>query len=242
MDKINIRGVNFDNVTLDDAVDKVMSFTEGNKNCFVVTPNSEIVQACIEDSSVKNIINSADLCIPDGIGVVYASRILRRPLKGKVAGFDLATALLPAMAKKRTRLFLLGSAPGIAETAAEKMKEKNPGLIICGIADGYFKDEKPIIEMINNSGAEIVFVCLGAPKQEKFMMRNRDKIKTKAMLGLGGSLDVFAGNVKRAPDIFINLGLEWFYRLIKQPKRFFRMLKLPKFLFGTIWYSMFSKS
>lgn len=241
IERIRIRGVDFDNVTMEEAVNKVLGFIKGDKTCLVVTPNSEIVQMCIENQEINKLINSADLCIPDGIGVVYASKILHKPLKQKVAGFDLAAALLPVLEENGTRLFLFGAAPGVAETAAEKMKEKHKNLNICGMANGYFKDEAPIIESINNSGAEVVFVCIGAPKQEQFMARNKDKITAKVMLGLGGSLDVFAGNVQRAPDIYIRLGLEWFYRLIKQPKRIGRMMKLPKFLFGTILVSITGK-
>ena len=142
------------------------------------------------------------------------------------------------MEKGGTKLFLLGGAPGVADKAAAKMKEKYPGLDICGTNDGYFEESEPIIQKINDSGAQVVYVCLGAPKQEKWMAQHRHSIKAKVMLGLGGSLDVFAGNVKRAPDIYIKLGLEWFYRLVKEPWRYKRMMKLPQFLFGTIVYKI----
>lgn len=234
MDKINIRGVMFDNVTLPEAVERVLQFLEGDRPSIVVTPNSEIVQMCLEDADTMEVVRQADLTIPDGIGVVYASRILGTPLKQKVAGFDLAGALLPKLAQKGKRLYLLGGAPGVAEQAAVKMQQQYPGLIVCGTHDGYFKEDMPVIYEINESGADILYVCLGAPKQERWMVANRDQLHVKAMLGLGGSLDVFAGNVKRAPDIFVKLGLEWFYRLVKEPWRYKRMAKLPKFLVGTI--------
>ena len=120
------------------------------------------------------------------------------------------------------------------ELAAEKLLEKYPGINFVGIRDGYFKDDEAVIAEINASGAEILFVCLGAPKQEKWMAQHKEKLGTHLMLGLGGALDSYAGTVKRAPKIFIKLGLEWFYRLIKEPKRAGRMMALPKYMFAVI--------
>jgi len=131
-------------------------------------------------------------------------------------------------------VFFLGAKPGVGDLAAEKLLEKYPGINFSGIRDGYFKDDDEVIEAINASGAEILFVCLGAPKQEKWMAKNRDKINVRLMLGLGGALDSYAGTVKRAPKIFIKLGLEWFYRLIKEPKRAGRMMALPKYMFAVM--------
>ena len=122
------------------------------------------------------------------------------------------------------------------------MKEKYPELCICGTLDGYIKDEAAVISRIHDSGADILFVCLGVPKQEEFMFRNKSQLGTKLCCGFGGSLDIFAGTAKRAPKIFIKLGLEWLYRLISEPSRFFRMLSLPKFLFGTIIYRISGKN
>ena len=239
MQRVPIGKVYFNNVTLDQAIDEVMSYLHGAENHAVVTPNSEIAQLCARDAALLEIINSADLVVPDGIGVIYASRILGRPLSQKVAGIELAAGILPRLKEEAFRLFLLGGKPGIAQQAKEKIEEKYPN-IICGVHDGYFKDDRQVIDEINQSGADMVFVCLGAPKQEIWMYENKDKLKVKAMLGLGGSLDVFAGQAKRAPQIFIKLGLEWLYRLLKEPWRIGRMMKLPQFLFGIIAYR-FSK-
>ena len=236
MSKVEIRGVLFDNVDMDQATGRVLQLLEEDGCHIVVTPNSEIAQMCIEDERLRKVINGADMSVPDGIGVLYASKILKRPLKQKVAGVDLAKSLLPVMAEKGISLFLFGAKQEVVESAEGKIKNDYPGINICGINNGYFDSDKEIIEKINNSGADIVFVCLGAPKQEFWMYENRGAINAKVMIGLGGSLDVFSGKAKRAPDIFIKLGLEWFYRLLKEPKRFFRMLKLPKYLFGTIIY------
>ena len=132
------------------------------------------------------------------------------------------------------RLYLLGSKPGIAELAAKKMLEKCPNLCICGMADGYFKDEAEVVRKINEAQADALYVCLGAPKQEKFMQTHQNELNVKLMIGLGGTLDGIAGTVKRAPRWMIRLQLEWLYRLIKEPKRIGRMMRLPKFIFAAL--------
>jgi len=176
-------------------------------------------------------VNHATLVLPDGIGIIHAAKILGEKLCGKVAGIDFAENLVSAMAKEDMRLFLLGAKPGVAEKAGRNLCEKYPGIVIAGCRDGYFSDEQEVIDAVNAcGGADAVFVCLGAPKQEIFISEHIDEIHATIFCGLGGSLDVFAGEVKRAPTIFIKLGLEWLYRLIKQPSRFVRMLCLPKFM------------
>lgn len=232
--RIGILDVGFDNVTLDEAVSIARGFLAGDGVHCVVTPNPEIVYMCRTDMALREAVNQADLVLPDGIGVVYASRILGRPLKGKAAGIDFAARLAAAMAEDGRSLFLLGAKPGIAEKAAEALRAENPGLIIAGTADGYFKEDGPVVARINESGAAAVFVCLGAPKQELWMHKNRSTLKASLLVGLGGSLDVFAGEASRAPEWMIRLGLEWFYRLVKEPKRIGRMAKLPLFLLAVI--------
>ncbi|SMC47848.1 WecB/TagA/CpsF family glycosyltransferase [Papillibacter cinnamivorans] len=232
--RIGILDVGFDNVTLDEAVSAARGFlAEGGSHC-VVTPNPEIVYMCRTDRALAEAVNGADLVLPDGIGIVYASRILGRPLKGKTAGIDFAVRLTAVLAEEGRSLFLLGAKPGIAERAAEALRTANPGLIIAGTADGYFKDDGPVVARINESGAQAVFVCLGAPKQELWMRKNRNALQASLLVGLGGSLDVFAGEASRAPEFMIRLGLEWFYRLLKEPRRIGRMAKLPLFLLAVI--------
>jgi N-acetylglucosaminyldiphosphoundecaprenol N-acetyl-beta-D-mannosaminyltransferase len=188
----------------------------------------------MHNDELRAILNGADLVLPDGSGVVLGAKILGTPLKQKVAGVDFADELLDVLAETGHSLYLLGSKPGIAEQAAEKMVEKHPGLRIAGLHDGYFQDEGPIIEAVNASGAAVLFVCLGAPKQEQFMVRHLQDLHVHFMIGLGGSLDSFAGTVKRAPKWMIRLNLEWLYRLIKEPWRFKRMLRLPKFVWAVV--------
>jgi len=230
--KINILGVNIDNLSFNDTFNKAKQLLESNETDLIFTPNPEIIMLAQNDENFRNILNSASICTPDGIGVVYGAKILKTPLVERVAGFDLATSLIGHAAESGKSIFLFGAAPNIAETAAEKLREKYPNLKITGTRNGYFTENETdeIVNQISNSNADILFACLGAPKQEKWLYDNRDKLNVKLALGLGGALDVFAGNVKRAPKIFIKLNLEWFYRLLKQPTRIKRFMALPKFI------------
>ncbi len=237
MEKINILGVNVDKVTNTEAVDAVMHMLDAPGNHAVFTPNSEIILMGYKDEEFCDMLNCADLLTADGIGVVYASKILKNPLKERVAGYDVACGVLDKIAESGHRLYLFGGKPGVAELAEGKIKEKYPLLNIVGRRNGYFSPEETdgIIDDINASGADLVFVCLGAPTQEKWISKNMHKLSCHVMMGIGGSLDVFAGMVERAPDVWCNLGLEWMYRLIKEPWRIGRMMALPKFGFTVLF-------
>lgn len=230
-DKVNILGVNVDMVTIDEAAEEIYSFLATDSMHSVYTPNSEIIMLAYKDSEFADLLNRSDLLTADGIGVVYASKILKKPIKERAAGYDIARKVLKKLDGSDYKLFLFGGKPGVAEEAKANLEKEYTGLKIVGTRNGYFKsdEEAGIIDEINASGTDIVFVCLGAPAQEKFIDRNRDKLKTKAALGIGGSLDVFAGKVERAPEFWQKAGLEWFYRLMKEPKRIGRMMALPKF-------------
>ena len=228
--KIDVMGVKFDNVTMQEALDRARELIARPGADYCVTPNAEIVYEAMHDADFAGLVNDAALVLPDGVGVVLGAKILKTPLKQKVAGIDFAANLLGVLEQTGGRLYLLGSKPSVAEQAAEKMLEKHPRLQICGMADGYFKDEAPVVEKINAAKPDVLFVCLGAPKQEKFMRAHQQDLQVSFMIGLGGSLDGFAGNVRRAPKWMIKLQLEWLYRLLKEPKRIGRMMRLPKFL------------
>lgn len=239
-EKINVRGVLFDSVSAAEALDVCREFLEEGGAKTVFTPNSEIVQACVENEKLRDTVNSADLVIPDGAGVVLASKLLKTPLaKGKVAGIELFEAILAHCADESVPVFLLGGKPGVAEEAAEKLKEKYPSLTVAGTRDGYFEKIGPesdgVVETIKSSGARFCGVCLGAPAQENWISENKGKFGDMLLGGFGGSLDVFAGRVKRAPKFFIKLRLEWLYRLFKQPSRIGRMMKIPKLLIGCLF-------
>jgi N-acetylglucosaminyldiphosphoundecaprenol N-acetyl-beta-D-mannosaminyltransferase len=226
----DILGVAFDDVTLAQAVADGIALAEAPGFSYAVTPNPEIVNLARGDKDYAQILAQASLVLPDGIGVVYAAKILGRPLQGRVPGIDFASGLLAELAKTGGRLFLLGAKPGVAEQAGENLKKAYPGLVICGTHDGYFSDDQAVVDAIRESKAQVAFVCLGAPKQEKWMAAHGPATGAHLMVGLGGALDVYAGNVKRAPAVWQKLGLEWCYRLLRQPSRAGRMAKLPLFL------------
>ena len=232
--RTDIMGVAFDNVTMEEALDRGMALIAQGGPHLVVTPNAEIVQQARGDEEFAALIREADLVIPDGVGVVYASKILGRPLKGRVPGVDFAAGLMDRMAKSGHRLFLLGARPGVAEEAAARLAAAHPGLVVCGTHDGYFQDDGPVAEAIRASGAHVVFVCLGAPKQEKWIKKNGEATGASLLIGLGGSLDVFAGKVERAPEAWQKVGMEWLYRAMKEPARLKRVAKLPLFLCSAV--------
>lgn len=232
--KIDVMGLKFDSMTMDEALSRAEALLRGEKAAYAVTPNAEIAYEALHDVQLREMLNGADLMLPDGAGVVLASKLLRTPVKQKVAGVDFAAGLLGILERNGQSLYLLGGKTGIGELAAQKMLEAHPQLRIAGIADGYFQDEAPVIAKINASGADALFVCLGAPKQERFMVQHQQELHVHLMAGLGGSLDAFAGTVQRAPAWMIRLNLEWLYRLIREPKRFRRMLRLPKYLWAVM--------
>lgn len=228
--RVDVLGVGFDNMTMEQAVTEGERLLSAEGAHYAVTPNPEIVEVCREDRSAMEAVNGADLVLADGIGVIYGAKMLGTPLKGRVTGIGFAQGLMGRMAENGKSLYLLGAKPGVAEKAAEKLEAQYPGLKIAGTHDGYFQEDGPVIEAIRSSGADAVFVCLGAPKQEKWMQKNGEATGAHLLVGLGGCLDVFSGEVQRAPEVFQKLGLEWLHRLAKNPSRIGRMMKLPLFL------------
>ena len=242
-EKINVRGLLFDNVTKAEAVELIASRLEAGVTTVVITPNAEIVQSCVENEEMFRIVSSADVLLADGIGIIKAARILGTPIKEKVAGVEMGEALFERLRKHR--FFLFGGKEGTAESAASKMAEKY-GTDFAGCRHGYFaktgKENDETVEAINKSGADVLYVCLGSPVQEKWIWDNAERLENvKLILALGGSLDIYAGNAKRAPKFFIKTGTEWLWRLICQPSRFVRMTALPKFYFGTWIYKLKKK-
>lgn len=232
--RIDVLGVGFDSLTMDEAVQRGMALMAEKRAAWVVTPNPEIVMLAREDPALLSAVEGAALVLPDGVGVVKGARILGTPLKEKIPGIDFAANLMAKMAENGQKLFLLGAKPGVAEAAAQELQGRFPGLVICGTNDGYFQDDAPVIEKINAAEPDLLLVCLGAPKQELWMQTNAPQLHVGLMAGLGGSLDVFAGITERAPAGWQKLGLEWLYRLLKEPSRAKRMSNLPKFGFAVI--------
>lgn len=228
--RVEVMGVPIDNVTMDEAVEAALRLLKRPGAAYCVTPNAEIVYETLSDESLRQVVCQADLVLPDGAGVVLGAKLLRTPLKQKVAGIDFADHLMAALEHTGRSFYFLGGKPGVADMAAEKLRVKYPALTVCGTHDGYFQEVEPVLQDINQKHPDVLFVCLGAGKQEQFMYDHRKDLDVGLMIGLGGSLDGFAGNVKRAPKWMIRMNLEWLYRLIKEPWRIGRMMRLPKFL------------
>jgi N-acetylglucosaminyldiphosphoundecaprenol N-acetyl-beta-D-mannosaminyltransferase len=226
-DTVNILGVSVDMVSMDEAVARCRDFIK--KGGAVFTPNPEIIMRAYREPDFLKLFYEADMVVPDGIGVVMASKTLGKPVKERVAGYDLVVNMLKYCAENNISVYILGGKPGVAAKAGEMITDKFK-VHVCGAEHGYHKDYTLVIEDIKSKKPGLLLVCLGAPLQEKWIAENKGKIPPCLMIGAGGSVDVLAGTVKRAPELFIKLNLEWFYRLVTQPSRFFRMLDLPKFM------------
>ncbi|KAB3534174.1 WecB/TagA/CpsF family glycosyltransferase [Alkaliphilus pronyensis] len=231
-ERVEILKVPIDAVTVDEAMEELIGFINQDDFMKVYTPNPEIVMLAQADKKLFNILKEGNLVVPDGIGLILASKLKGLGLKERVTGVDLTDRLLKHCSTNNKSIYILGGKPNVPEKAAENISKKYKGIKIAGVCNGYFEsnENERIIHEINSSGTDVLFVCLGSPKQEHWIDDNKDKLKCKLAIGVGGSVDIYAGTAKRAPIVFQRLGLEWFYRLIKEPKRYKRMLLLPKFL------------
>lgn len=236
-DRIKILGVPVDMVNYEGAMKRFREFIETDGVSLIVTPNSEIVVNATKNRELMEAIEAAEMVIPDGIGLVYASKILKHPLEERVTGIDFLGRALAYLAETGKTVFLFGSKPGIAEKAGAKMEEAYPGLKVVGTRNGYFKpeEEEGILAEINAANPDLLCVALGSPKQELFVLKYRERLSAKAAIGVGGSLDVWSGELKRAPDFYRNHGLEWLYRFIQEPTRYKRMAALPAFMLKVIF-------
>lgn len=234
--QVEILKVPIDDVSNVEAMERLKIFLEEPNLKKVYTPNPEIVMLAQDDPELLRIIQEADLVLADGIGLLIASKIKGLGLKERVTGIDTMEQLLRYSAGKGKSIYLLGGKPGVAEIACKNIEEKYKGIKIAGFHHGYFQeeDEKEIIDNINRSKPDILFIALGAPKQEKWIDKYKNVLECRLAMGVGGGVDIYAGTAKRAPLIFQKLGLEWFYRLIKEPWRIKRMMNLPKFLMKII--------
>lgn len=233
MEKINILGIEISNVDLQEALEFCVSRIKQGWHTKVYTPNSEMIVESVRDRSFEEILIKGDLLIPDGIGLIKAAKFYKKEFKGKVAGVDLTMLLLEKACEEGFSVYLLGGKPETAKLAAENIEKKYQGIKLVGFRDGYFdyEEEEKIVSEIKVAGADIILVALGMKKQEDFIERYLEQSGALLGIGMGGTVDVLAGTVSRAPEFYIKYGLEWLYRFIKQPSRFFRMLDLPRFVF-----------
>ncbi len=232
----NILGVPFNNMTPIETVELLNVYLNGDTKVAVYTPNPEMVMAARKDPEFMEVLNNSAVNLPDGIGIVYASRFTENVIEERVPGCDTILALFDKIKGSKKTVYFFGSAPGVAEQAKAEMEKKFKGLNVVGTADGYFDEnrEREIIDEINTLKPDLLLVGIGFPKQEKWIAKHLPELDVKVAVGVGGSLDVFSGTVKRAPKIFIKLGLEWFYRLLTQPSRIGRMMQLPLFMLAVV--------
>ncbi|RXJ02956.1 glycosyltransferase [Anaerobacillus alkaliphilus] len=227
---VSILGVNFINTTLDGMVGKLSEHVQKNEKAFVVTANPEIVLHALQDANYKTCIDRADYVTADGIGIVKAAGLLGTPLPGRVTGFDMFMKLLQLANEKSLSIYLLGAQAEVLQLASETIMKQFPKVKIVGSHHGFFDwaDDK-IPNEIKATKPDFVFVALGLPRQEKWIAANINNFEKGVFMGIGGSFDVLAGTVQRAPEIWQKLNVEWLYRLVKQPSRWRRMLALPHF-------------
>ncbi|MCQ2749213.1 MAG: WecB/TagA/CpsF family glycosyltransferase [Clostridia bacterium] len=228
---------------MDEAVNIIFDFYDEDRLHIVHTTNPEFILKAQKDELYKTILNGADLAVPDGIGTVIASKFGDAKLKERVPGCDLALNLMDKMQGTDYSVYLLGSSQSNLENALKNLQEKYPGLKIAGSHNGYFKDEndEEIIEDINRSGATLLLVGMGGiDKQEKWVWKYKDRIKARVSIGVGGSIDVYGGAVKRAPIFYQKTNLEWLYRTLSEPKkRIPRVYRLPLFVVKAANESLF---
>lgn len=228
--KENILGIDVCSDTYDELAVKLLQDIDKGRKSFIVAINPEKIMKAQEDRELKSLLNQATYQIPDGIGVILASKLKKGRIRERVTGIDMMLKLCKEATNNGKRIFLYGAKPGIADEAKAKLEEMFPGILIVGTLNGYEKNEEVIERTVNDSGAEIVFVALGSPAQENWIIAHKEKLNPSVYQGVGGSFDVISGRLNRAPAVFQKFGLEWLYRLLKEPWRWKRQLELPRFL------------
>ena len=233
MERVDILGIPVDKITEKESLERIIDFINEKKFHLIVTINSENATKALENKIFLDVIKNADLVIPDGIGIIFASKILGNKLPERIPGIDLSYKLLEISNEKGYKIVLIGGKEGVAEGAKENLKKIFPNLNISMTYNGYFNEdeERKIVDEIQKIEPDILLVGMGSGKQEIWIWNNREKFKNIGVcIGVGGTLDIWAGKKKRAPKLVQNLGLEWLYRVIIEPKRIFRVLKIFNFL------------
>ncbi|MGC7846372.1 WecB/TagA/CpsF family glycosyltransferase [Desulforudis sp. 1088] len=237
MPTTSLLGARIDALSMREALEVVTALVTKGHPSQVITMNPEYLYRAQREPLLLDIANGAALVTADGVGIVWAARLAGRPVPERVTGIDLMLALLERASAKGWRVFLLGAAPGVAEEAAEKARERWPSLVICGTHHGYFEtgEDDRIIGKVRAAAPDLLFLGLGAPKQELWGARYLQDLGVPVVMGVGGSFDVLAGKVKRAPAWLRKLHLEWLGRLLREPRRWRRQMVLPKFILMVLW-------
>jgi N-acetylglucosaminyldiphosphoundecaprenol N-acetyl-beta-D-mannosaminyltransferase len=229
--RVDILGVGFDRVALVDAVAEIERRLDAGERTFIVTANPEFVMLCRDDREVAEIAARADLVVPDGTGAVVASRLLGDPLPGRAPGRLLVDRLAAVAIERGLSLFLLGAGPGVAERAAATLRVRHPGLRIVGTYAGSADDDADVVPRVTAAAPDVLLVAFGMPKQERWIARNLPGLASvRVAVGVGGSFDYLAGTAKPPPRVIHAIGLEWLWRLIRDPSRWRRQRVLPRFV------------
>ncbi len=236
--KADILGVKVASLTMEQAVKTAEEFIQSKSPRLIATANAEMIMRATQDEELKEILNTADLVVPDGAGTVWASNYLGVKMPERVAGFDLVHALFADAPAKKYRIFFFGSAPGVAQKAKAKAEADFPGIQIVGVRNGFFTadDEAEIIAQIKAAKPDLLLAALGVPKQEKWLKQHMNEIGCPLNIGVGGTFDVMAGVMKRAPLWMQKAKLEWLFRGMLQPKRIGRLMALPRFVLAVKSY------
>ena len=227
--RIDLLGVGFDPLTLSGAVEAADRLVRAGRGGYIVTANPEILLRTRKDEGYRRAVNAGDLVLADGVGDLLAGRILGTPLPERVTGSDLTPLLLERLAARGGSVFLYGGKPGVARRAAEQLSAAYPGLRIAGAENGYISDESALLARLRGEKPDLLLVGLGAPRQELWMAEHREDLGA-VMIGVGGLMDVLAGDLPRAPEAWRRAGLEWLFRLLRQPGRIGRVARLPRVL------------
>jgi len=240
-------GYRLENLDFNGAKNRIVEFIKENKKAVITPINPEKIIKSFKDEKLREILLKSDLLLPDGYGIIFASKILGIHLKERITGIDMFEALLDYANKEELSIYFLGTQEEILEKVIERVKKEYSKIKIAGFHNGFFKDNGEVLNDLKNKSFDILFVAMGSPKQEFFIFDNFDKIDAKVFMGVGGSFDVFSGKFKRAPYLVRKSGLEWLYRFILEPKkRFPRIVQLFKFILlvikerfkiGKGWYS-----
>ena len=228
-DTVNILNVPFIKTTNAGFVQQLQTDILAHRNRFVVTANPEILMYAREHPDYQQVLTQADYITPDGIGVIQGAQILGTPLPERITGYDTLLTLLEWGSQQHQRIFLLGAKSAVLKQVTTIVQRAYPGIVVAGARDGYYDDEQTVVDQIVAAQPDMVFVATGFPKQEFFIAEHRQRLDALWM-GVGGSFDVIAGAVKRAPLFWQKHHVEWLYRLIQEPSRFKRMLVLPRYL------------
>lgn len=224
-------GVNVSPLSYEGIIEDLRKRISNGDQSTIIAVNPEKVIAAERDPKVKELINSSTYQIADGIGILLAAKIKGGKITSRVTGVDMMAKLLAFATEEGHPVYFYGAKEEVVTKAISSIEQTNPGIVVAGYTNGYEKDEDALVERINNSGAKMIFVALGSPKQELWIQRNMGRLKNvQVFQGVGGSFDVFSGTVKRAPAIFRKLGIEWLFRLISSPSRIKRQMNLPIFL------------